>query len=238
MKIKDAMTTSNSKHWFEAALDKALLEEERKNRAKNIKNNIKRFRPSSLHNCPRALWYMRKGFMPAEAKPQGYRRMKMGTLIHEFIEYYTKLTPYYSSSEEEIEHNTNTYQIVGHYDLIVNNPQGGKELVEVKSFAEPNTNSKYKLELPKDEHIGQWNYYAYLTDVHEGFIFYMNKRTQEYKTYVQTYDNLRVQRMIKKLERVQEYLDRDEIYPYQENENHSWCDFKEQCEADYYFKGI
>ena len=243
MKIKDALQTS-SKHWFEQALDIVQLEDERKEKSRQIASNIDHFRPSMLHQCPRAIWYARKGYEASETKVQGLRRMAMGTLLHEFIERLSRKTDYFSSAEEDVFLDEDGTRILGHYDMIVKNPVGEYELIEIKSYGEPKPNSRYKLVLPKEEHILQWNWYSYLTsvteglpDVAEGFIFYINKNDQSYKIYNQKRDWVIVDQMLEKVESIQRYLDEDVIYPYQPDENHNWCNFRGQCERDYYLRG-
>ena len=243
MRIKDAMNTS-TKHWFEQVMDIALLEYERRGRSYRIEDNLHHFRPSMIHQCPRAIWYARKGYEPKEASVQGYRRMMMGTLIHEFIDRIIKPTKHYSSSEETVTLEEEDIIVVGHYDMIVKNPVGEYELIEVKSYGEPKANSKYKLDLPKPEHVGQWNFYSYLTSINDnvpdtdkGFIFYMNKNTQEYKIYNQTRNWGVINKLLAKMDNIQRYLDNDLLYPYQPDENHNWCDFRSQCESDYFIRG-
>jgi len=242
MKIRSALG-SGSTHWFEQILNEEQLKREREYQPEHQENNLKHFRPSMVHACPRALWYARKGTEAAAIKPQSLRRMGIGTLLHEFIEDLVKSTSTYHSSEQEVVYDDGYIRMVGHYDLILVNPSGGYELVELKSYADPA--GRYKLNLPREEHIGQWNLYSFLTsvndhvpDVDSGFIFYFNKNTQEYKIYQQKRNILRISNLLKKLNRVQDYLTMDKIYPYQPDENHNWCGFKSVCERDYFLKGI
>ena len=244
MKIKDAMRTSKT-HWFEQVLNNQMLEEHRAEKAKQVAKNLDHFRPSMAHQCPRAIWYARKGYEGADIKVNSLWRMALGTLIHEMIETMAKKTPAFESAEQDLSLDLDDVYVLGHYDMIVKNPMGEFELMELKSYAPPKPGSRYKLVLPKDEHIDQWNSYSYLSslnnnvpDVTKGFIMYINKATQEFKFYNQERDERRVTRLIAKMQKIQKYIDKDRPYPYQPNENHNWCDFKKQCESDYYIKGI
>ena len=244
MRIKDALQTSN-KHWFEQVLDLQMLKEEREEKVEQIAKNIDHFRPSMVHQCPRAIWYARKGYEAEDNKVSSIKRMRLGTLIHEMIDDVAKKTPHFSSSEEDVEYREQEVYVLGHYDMIVKNPVGEYELMELKSYANPKPNSRYKLVLPKDEHIDQWNFYSYLSSINDelpdttkGFIMYINKNSQDYEFYNQKRDQRRIDKMLNKLRKIQKYLDKDEHYPYQPDENHNWCNYRPQCEADFFLRGM
>ena len=235
MKIKESMDVSN-KHWFERVLDNVDVNNFNSDKEKRAQSGTKHFRPSESHYCPRALWYSRKGYVKSMPKVQGLRRMGMGTLVHEFIDQRLQNSGRLDSAEIRVGSDDDNPPIVGSYDAIVRNDDGELELAEFKSYADPK--SGYRLVLPKYEHVIQWNLYSYLTKIRKGFIFYFNKNTQQYKTYKQTRNLNVLHNILEKFRKVNEYVKRDEIYPYQPDENHDWCDFKSQCETDYYIKGV
>lgn len=234
VKIKERMQTA-SKHWFETILDKSDIDRFDSDKDSRAERGIKHFRPSEAHNCPRALWYSRRGYVKSTPSISGLRRMSMGTLVHEFLDMRLKDHPQLHSTEELVGSDDMNPPILGSYDAIIINPEGEKELVEFKSYAEPS--SKYKLYLPKADHVIQWNLYSYLTGVEKGFIFYLNKNSQQFKIYKQQRNLEVLNGVLNKFRDVEKYLEIDVIYPYQPDENHDWCDFKNQCQEDYFIKG-
>ena len=234
-RLKDIIqdTTSN---WLEAELDaydRDKFEKEQVERAVPMDY----FRPSSCHLCPRALWYERMGYSKDSTKAQSIRRMNVGTLMHEFID--TKLRGRKGillSAEEEV--SIDNPPVVGHYDAIVRNPKTKtKELIELKTYAEPKKYSKFKLVLPKAAHIMQWNLYSLMTKVMTGLIFYINKNDQSYKAYAQKQNPRILSTLFKKFTMVQTAIDEGERIPYQPKENHAWCDYQTTCETDWFVKG-
>ena len=234
-KIKEKMKTS-SKHWFEVLLDKADIDRFDSDKVKRADSGTRHFRPSEAHSCPRALWYSRKGYVKETPSISGLRRMSLGSLIHEYLDMRLNGHPHLHSTEQLVGSNNMSPPILGTYDAIIINPEGEKELVEFKSYAEPS--SKYKLYLPKPEHVIQWNLYSHLTGVDKGFLFYLNKNSQQYKIYKQEKNLSVLNSVLKKFRDVENYLEIDVTYPFQPEENHNWCDFKDRCFKDYYLKGI
>jgi len=219
-----------TKHWMESAFDRYDQEQQREPYVRT------HFSPSSAHKCPRELYYHMKGYTPDPIESQSLRRMGVGTVFHEFVESKLTATGLMVSSEEEV-----TYDdppIRGYYDAIIKRPSDGKDLLlEVKSMADPK-NPKYAQTLPYHSHLVQWNLYSLMTGIDEGIVFYINKNNQEYVICeTERNDNI-IKETLDKFRRVQEYLDRDELYPYVPEEKHSWCNFKTTCEKHYFVEQI
>ena len=235
MKIKQIMEMS-SKHWFEKLLDKVDIDNFNSDKEGRAKSGTKHFRPSEAHYCPRALWYSRMGYVKSPPSVQGLRRMSVGTIMHQFVDERLIKSGQLDSSEVRVGSDDDDPPIVGSYDAIVRNENGELELAEFKSYADPKPNSKYRLSLPKSEHVIQWNLYSYLTGIMKGFLFYMNKNTQQYKIYNLTRNERVLNDTLSKFKDVDAHIKKGKIYPYQPNENHDWCDFQSQCENDYFME--
>ena len=222
------------KHWLERELDDYDSEVGEIDSA--ARDNVTNFRASLAHHCPRTLWYYRKGYKEEPPTSQGRRRMNIGTLYHDFIDAKFRGKGLLVSAEEDVIFDDPP--ILGHYDAVVKHPGTGEDhLIELKSYAQPKPNSRFRLKLPKIEHIGQWNLYAAYLKIKQGNIFYINKNDQSYKIYDQIFKPKLVEGIFKKLRMVQRALDNDERIPYQPNENHDWCPFKTQCERDWFIRG-
>ena len=176
-RLKDVVGTYNGQDWLEVALDQYDQTTLRKPKVRDY------FSPSSVHWCPRAIWYHMKGYEQDPIKPNSVRRMMAGTVYHEFIEEKLKGSGVLVSAEEEV--TWDDPRIVGHYDAIIERTTDKKHLLlEIKSMAEPK-NKKYMSSqyLPKHEHLMQWNLYSLMTGLDEGIIFYINKNSQEYMIF-------------------------------------------------------
>ena len=74
------MDNFDGRDWLEVALDKYDQTTLREPKVRDY------FSPSSVHWCPRAIWYHMKGYEQDPIKANSVRRMKAGTVYHEFIE--------------------------------------------------------------------------------------------------------------------------------------------------------
>jgi len=226
--LKNLIQNSN-KHWLEAALDDYDQTTLREPKVRDY------FSPSSAHLCPRALWYQMKGYEQDPPSANGLRRMMTGTVYHTFIEEKLKGSGILVSSEELV--TWDDPSIRGTYDAIIKRTKDEKHiLLEIKSMAEPK-NPKYK-NVPKPEHVIQWNLYSLMTGLDEGIILYVNKNSQVYDICEVSRDEAILAAMMTKFGKLQSYLDEDKIVPYQVNENHDWCNFRTVCERDYFVKGM
>ncbi|MAH51107.1 hypothetical protein CMI37_35145 [Candidatus Pacearchaeota archaeon] len=225
--LKD-IVDSYQKHWVESVLDtydQTTLREPKKRDY---------FSPSGAHWCPRAIWYHNMGHEQDPIESQSLRRMGVGTVYHDFIQEKFEKAGILVSAEEEVTHDDPP--ILGHYDAIVKHPETDEDhLVELKSR---NNNKRALPYLPRAEHLLQWNLYSLMTGVVKGFIFYINKDNQEYNIYETKRNDKVLEKVLRKMRKIKDYVDRGEIVPYQPKEKHEWCPFKTTCEKDYYVKGI
>ena len=231
-RLKDVIDNFDGRDWLEVELDKYDQSTLREPKVRDY------FSPSSVHWCPRAIWYHNKGYAQDPIKANSVRRMMAGTVYHEFIEEKLKGSGVLVSAEEEV--TWDDPRIVGHYDAIIERPSDKKHiLLEIKSMAEPK-NKKYLQYLPKHEHLMQWNLYSMKTGLEEGIIFYINKNSQDYMIFpVERNDGI-IENILKKLKKIEGYLNLDEekIIPYLPDENHAWCNFQQTCERDHFTRGI
>lgn len=236
-RIKDRMTATgrNKGHWFEQHLDEIMMKRINDGRARRAASGKKHFRPSEIHGCPRALWYSRKGYVKPLPRIDGARRMHMGTVIHEYVDSLLKDSDILESAEVLVGSDDWEIPILGAYDAVVFHVKTGEKLLA--EFKSKSDSDYYKI-MPHPDHVLQWNLYSYLTGIEEGFIWYMNKNDQKYETYDMVKDYNMLDDLLAKLRSVQEFVDADEHYPYQPNENHWFCDFRLQCESDYYVEGV
>ena len=79
-RLKDVIDNFDGREWLEVALDKYDQTTLREPKVRDY------FSPSSVHWCPRAIWYHMKGYEQDPIKANSVRRMMAGTVYHEFID--------------------------------------------------------------------------------------------------------------------------------------------------------
>lgn len=216
------------KHWLEGVFDQYERNQQREPYVRT------HFSPSQAHLCPRALYYYMLGYEVDPISDNSLRRMAVGTTFHEFIEKRLTDAGVLVSAEQEI-----TYDdppIRGFYDAIIKRPSDDKEfLLELKSMAAPKFKKDYQGEdLPRQDHLMQWNLYSLMTGINDGMIFYINKNTQDYYIKEITRNDDIIEQVLNKFKLVQEHLANEEIVPYQPDWKHDWCNYRATCEKDYY----
>jgi len=211
------------KHWIETTLDDYDQTDKRKPKMRDY------FSPSSISQCPRAVWYHMTGHEQDAVNANSLRRMGVGSAYHEWVQGKLQKAGVLVSAEVEVTHDDPPMK--GFYDGIIRNPETGEDhLLEIKSRSD----NKYALRyLPRPEHLVQWNLYSVMTKVTKGILFYINKNTQVYNIYDVYRDNSIVEKVFAKMRQIKGYIDRNEIVPYQPNEKHEWCNFRMTCERDY-----
>ena len=237
-KLKDVLRNTNN-HWLEDVLDKTevIIRNEKDSEQDYNTGPVPYFRPSSCHQCPRALWYKRMGYEATPPKTQSMRRMAAGTLYHSLMDERMKKSGVLVSSEERVE--LVDPPVVGHYDAIIADPKTGEqELLEIKSYAEPKLNSRFVLKLPLASHVSQWNLYSLMTGVAKGLIFYINKNDQSYKVCLQVQNSRLLSLLFRKLKWVDDAIKNGERIPYQPDEKHDWCDYKNICQKEWFIEGV
>jgi len=214
------------KHWIEKTLDDYDQTGSREPKARHY------FSPSSVSQCSRAVWYHMMGYERDAVDSNSLRRMSVGNVYHEWIQQKLQKAGVLMSAEVEV-----TYDdppIKGFYDGIIRHPETGENyLIEIKSRNDNRFALPY---LPRFPHLVQWNLYSVMTNVVRGLLFYINKNTQEYNIYeIQRNDTI-LKNVFNKMREIQGYINRREIFPYQPNEKHEWCNFRTTCERDYFGK--
>jgi CRISPR/Cas system-associated exonuclease Cas4 (RecB family) len=231
-KLKDVLPGSKV-HWFESIIDEELEAKEKEREDDTPKGY---FRVSSAHECPRALWYKLMGYPAKPPTKQGRRRMSIGTMYHDWIQSFMQQSKYFVKMEEHLL--LDDPPLSGHFDGVILHPKQKEEQVaEFKSF-DPESAKKYKTKFPVNTHVIQWNIYSYMLNIPKGFIMYVNKATQTFEIFDQIQDATILAPIFKKLRWVKSLIDKGERVPYQPDENHNWCPFKDKCESDFYIKGL
>tara|TARA_R100001086_G_scaffold249521_2_gene189556 strand:- start:252 stop:902 length:651 start_codon:yes stop_codon:yes gene_type:complete len=211
------------KHWVEKTLDAYDQSDRRPAKVRDY------FSPSSVSQCPRAVWYHMMGYQEDATDSGGLRRMGVGSVYHEWIQEKLQKAGVLVSAEVEVTHDSPPMK--GFYDGIIRHPETGEDyLIEIKSRSDNKYAVRY---LPRPEHLVQWNLYSLMTNVVKGLLFYVNKNTQAYNIYETQRDESILEKIINKMWMIQGYVDRKEIVPYQPDEKHDWCNFRTTCEKDY-----
>ena len=240
-----------NQHWLEIILNKALREETKEAARKH---HSQFFHPSQAGMCPRALWYFMKGYTPERPTITSQKALSMGSTFHSMIETVFKKTGLVHSIESimiaDPDDLFNQYNvpvpISGTYDVVIFDPFKRKYLIEVKSHKD---SLKDTLEIdyndlttvcrwdyltsPEVSHTLQWQLYAYLSEIPQGCILYINRNDLRFKIFEQTLDLDIVYNIFEKYDDILEHIKKDIIYPYQPKENHYWCPFNWQCHQDY-----
>ena len=232
-------------HWLEQALDAYLKNKALQNAARKHDGY---FHPSQAGKCPRYLWYEFKGYQKDPVSIFSQRAFEEGNALHNLFERIFKDAGIVYGNEggviESPENLFNKFKldipIRGTFDSIVIHPYDKSlYLVEFKSHKDVKDNGNSyskpwnKLDSPYMDHIYQWQLYSFLTGVMKGVIFYINKNTLQYKIFEQEQDKDIIYDIIEKFEDIYKYVKENKLYPFQPNENHVWCLYKNQCQFDY-----
>ncbi|MHA1795004.1 MAG: PD-(D/E)XK nuclease family protein [Promethearchaeota archaeon] len=229
---------------------KALLRKEAFNGHRKLELN--EFRASSVWECSRKLFF--KKIFPekdVELNDESIGRMRIGTLIHNDLEYLIgkanfneireimkenldgklnleriDLSPV--QSEQSVIYTNKKIKISGHYDqlvLLFNNLL----VIDFKStsaFA-----MKYVKKAVKEHHVEQLNVYMKMLGVKAGAIIYVNKDSYETATHVVAFDKDLFDKTVKKLENVYEHVLEKKVPTFdQEDWQCNYCNYKQECE--------
>lgn len=96
--------------------------------------------------------------------------------------------------------------------VIYEGPENYVLLVEFKSIGE-NGFERLRKSKPNDEHEDQLQLYFYLTGITKGIIYYENKNNQKSKEYIVERDDERIDKIVKRIRRLIEMAERNEIPP-------------------------
>lgn len=232
-------------HWLEHTLNTYLQNKASKNAARKHDGY---FHPSQAGKCARSLWYTFKGFVGDPVSGSTQRAFEEGNSIHNLFEkLFADIGILYKKEGHIEEAPGNLFNrlnlnipIRGSFDAIVINPYNKNlYLVELKSHKDVKDNGNSyakpwnKLEAPYIDHVYQWQLYSFLTDIKKGVIFYINKNTLQYKIFDLNQDMEIINKLIEKFEDIYTYVNNNKTYPFQPDENHIWCPYKNQCQLDY-----
>ena len=199
-----------------------------------------KFHPSSIGSCVRQIVYSMLECETSPHEPRLMRIFECGHSMHDrferwFGEMGIQIVPELvldeHSSVDTIAEKCRTLNISGRTDsVIIYNDKF--YLVELKSA---NSNMfKYQLKQPKEQHLWQLQVYMYLTNIHEGFLLYEDKNTQELKEFYIRYDPKLVSMLLDRIKFVNEHV-ANRTLPAREGEDSTWmckyCNYNDACQA-------
>lgn len=194
---------------------------------------------SSAGECERKLdYYMRDGKAPAEL--EGFIRMEIGHVTHEFLQNFIKENygDGFFGAEEEVTLRLSgvngLHPITGHPDGIIDVPGvgPGRFVLEVKSIADT-TFQRIKADgKPLEAHIRQGNLYAKALGIDWVCVLYVSRGFGEWIEFFFEYDDELAEETLDKFERVWERQGKSiSTRPHVDKEEApcSYCPFKEEC---------
>jgi len=190
-----------------------LIDEHMYNMQESSTRDNTKFHPSSIGSCVRQIVYTMLGTEVEPHEPRLMRVFECGHSMHErferwFGELGIQIAPELvldeNSPDETIARKCRELNVSGRTDSVI--IIGDKlYLVELKSA---NSNMfKYQLKQPKVQHLWQLQIYMYLTNIHEGFLLYEDKNTQELKEFYIKYDPDLVAMLIERIKFVNECVE-------------------------------
>jgi len=141
------------------------------------------------------------GLLPPNLKEE-YDILETGTLWHSKIQDTLAAEGLLIKAEALVYDVKN--DISGHVDAIIRDGQGGKgrRALEIKTISNKGFE---KLDAPKDQHIGQLNFYLHQLRFNNGTILYINRdNPSQVKTFELTYNKNRWERDVQKLQRARQ----------------------------------
>ena len=153
----------------------------------NYETKINEFRISSVAYCSRKLYYDKT--TPKDERFEYTNKtlgiFAIGTAIHEYIQSYLTNNNLLLLSEGEVTFANQDISLIGHYDLLINDPQLGLKVCDIKTC-----NSKafnYRQTEASSHHKTQANTYASILNVNFYSILYVEIETfamveHEYQT--------------------------------------------------------
>ncbi|MBS3073780.1 PD-(D/E)XK nuclease family protein [Candidatus Pacearchaeota archaeon] len=210
---------------FDEIIDKYLIHE-------NKPKEIGRYYPSEIGGCIRKTWFSYKN--PKEVGADLLRIFEAGNLLHEFISDAIK-----SEKNPDIELVKNEmpirieekdFIISGRIDnLIMFKLNGEQYLVEVKS-------TKMLPRYANESHEMQLQLYMHATNIHKGFLLYIQKDNLKTTSFESKYDENMAQNILRRFRELHLSLKNDKM-PKPEaklSDDKRWmcsyCAYKENCD--------
>lgn len=211
---------------FNEIIDKYLIHE-------NKPKEIGRYYPSEIGGCIRKTWFSYKN--PKEVEADLLRIFEAGNLLHEFISDAIK-----SEKNPEIELVKNEmpikieekdFVISGRIDNLIMLKLNGKQyLVEVKS-------TKFLPKQANESHEMQLQLYMHATNIHKGFLLYIQKDNLQTLAFELEYNEDIAQKILRRFKELHLSLKNNKLpkaeakLDKEKNWMCSYCAYKEECDS-------
>ncbi|MHA1447797.1 MAG: PD-(D/E)XK nuclease family protein [Candidatus Hodarchaeales archaeon] len=181
------------------------------NETNNYKVERNQFRISQAIYCSQRIFFSKLFEMPEVQKEvpqiiiefQPDLRLQgifaAGNAAHEYIENILPET-YLVASEGIVKTEYENIQIIGHYDLLVIDPDHGLKIVDIKTC-----NSKaysYKANKPDDLHLRQANLYGHILKTSHFSILYINKEDYNMTEHTRLVNHVKAESELIRLNRI------------------------------------
>lgn len=249
IKLEQKEASKTTEQLFIESIDSFLVSRPARPPSKTIN-------PSSFYKCKRQLYYKLLDF-PQNAKifARGQRILGVGTALHEYIQEdvlmqmdeielipHEELLMYGAEGVEIIkEHNApdmevkaRDYRFTKKYPLsyMVDGAFYYKNISYLFEFKTMNTKEFEYLIEPKKEHIAQGSLYALSIGIPRVMFVYMNKNTQDLKSYIITYTDDQLSWTKDRLTDLERSVLNLELPDEEECQNCRYCPYKAFCNKD------
>ncbi len=191
----------------------------------------KGFSPSSTNDCARLAVYLLEGVeVRPSVGPQLRRIFDNGNYVQNRISSYIK--PYIIEEERRIL--TSPVPISGYIDFVIKFNEI-EYILETKSINERGFEARKNLKRPKDDHYRQIQLYMHATGIHQGFVWYESKNTQEWLTLFVTYNEPFVKEIVDRYAKIYTVHLNGDIpkRPHKQTTKVCMgCDVKDRCWSD------
>lgn len=185
------------------------------------------FHPSELSTpCDRRLAFSFLGLPKNESiTPKLLRIFHNGEWMHRRWQSYFRAMGILDKREAKFE--VSSPPIRGSADAIVHHPiNNDRSIIELKSI---NSNGFGRLVGPHEGHFNQVNIYMGALEVHQGFVIYENKDTQDFRVFPVRHDSVKWEQLQFRLLKIVRKINKDELPPIYEHEGCKSCPFFSFC---------
>ncbi|MHA2401611.1 MAG: PD-(D/E)XK nuclease family protein [Candidatus Kariarchaeaceae archaeon] len=156
-----------------------------------------------INQLPR--WFLEELHPDPELIPTKFGVSVVGQVIHETIQ--EALQSDILAMEEQVEFDGGRFKLVGHYDLLVEDIEGKKVVIDIKST---NTSRKY---LPKPSHLRQLMAYQGMLSGIDGALLYVHRNNWEMSYVAQAFNKDEFSAIIMKLSKMAAHDEKNELPP-------------------------